>query len=134
MKTKSELRQHKLFVEAHIVKAVLRVSLPAIVIAFMAGLYVFADQVMMVNLIPRFRSSASLYSNDLWNQFQEVIANNLDIHITNYDTATIIRTAVAYSAPIPLVINAAALLIGNGASINFNRYNGQGNLGKAESA
>ncbi|GHU48064.1 hypothetical protein FACS1894218_3960 [Bacilli bacterium] len=65
MKTKSELRQHKLFVEDHIVKAVLRVSLPAIVIALMAGLYIFADQVMMVNLIPRFRSSESLYRTGL---------------------------------------------------------------------
>jgi Na+-driven multidrug efflux pump len=45
---------------------------------------------------------------------------------------SIIRTAVAYSAPITVFINAAALLLGNGTAINYSKYNGAKNLPMAE--
>jgi Na+-driven multidrug efflux pump len=46
--------------------------------------------------------------------------------------AAIIRTAVAYSAPVTVLINAAALLLGNGTAINYSRYNGAKNLPMAQ--
>jgi Na+-driven multidrug efflux pump len=50
----------------------------------------------------------------------------------NGSIASIIRTAVAYSAPITVFINAAALLLGNGTAINYSKYNGAKNLPMAE--
>jgi Na+-driven multidrug efflux pump len=45
-----------------------------------------------------------------------------------------VRAAVAYSAPVLVIVNAAALLIGNGASINYTRYNGQKQYSEAKRA
>jgi Na+-driven multidrug efflux pump len=50
----------------------------------------------------------------------------------NEAIASIIRTAVAYSAPITVFINAAALLLGNGTAINYSKYNGAKNLTMAQ--
>jgi Na+-driven multidrug efflux pump len=46
--------------------------------------------------------------------------------------ASLIRTSVAYSAPITVLINAAALLLGNGTAINYSKYSGAKNLPMAE--
>jgi Na+-driven multidrug efflux pump len=46
--------------------------------------------------------------------------------------STILRTSVAYSAPITVLINAAALLLGNGTAINYSKYSGAKNLPLAE--
>lgn len=104
----------------------------------MSGLYAFADQLLMVNLIPKLSSSQHMFAADqnAYNYFKEHydgwIANN--IHVSWCDPATVVRAAVAYSAPILVIVNAAALLIGNGVSINYTRYNGQKRYDEARRA
>lgn len=60
--------------------------------------------------------------------------NNLLMHFANEKDAiaSILRTSVAYSAPVTVLINAAALLMGNGTAINYSKYSGAKNLPMAE--
>ena len=47
-----EDRAKQMYANAPVFKALLYVALPGILIAFMQGMFIFADQIMMVNLIP----------------------------------------------------------------------------------
>jgi hypothetical protein len=61
VKNQSQLRQKHLFLDSNIIKAVLIVSLPALAIAMMSGLYAFVDQILMVKLIPELSSSQHMF-------------------------------------------------------------------------
>jgi hypothetical protein len=58
---KSQLRQKRLFHDYPILKSVLIVSIPAMVMGFMAGLYAFGDQLLMIKLIPLFLQPADIF-------------------------------------------------------------------------
>jgi Na+-driven multidrug efflux pump len=113
------------------------VSIPALILGFMAGLFAFCDQLMMVKLIPNFLQTNQVFSN--YEGYHSIYTSpNLPEDVkkimmdANGAIPSIIRTAVAYSAPITVFINAAALLLGNGTAINYSKYNGAKNLLMAE--
>jgi Na+-driven multidrug efflux pump len=112
------------------------VSIPALILGFMAGLFTFCDQLMMVKFIPTFlKPEIMLKSYDQYHNIYEqaTTAQKAELMDPNSDlVASLIRTGVAYSAPITIFINAAALLLGNGTAINYSKYNGTKNLQMAE--
>lgn len=125
MLSKSELRQKKLFLDSPILKTILIVALPSVVVALMSSLYAFIDQIMMVKLIPAVMSNNQLYGNQ-YEQFLSIQELHPDL-ITKFNVTDVVRTAIAYSAPITVFINAASLLIANGTAINYSRSSGSTN-------
>ncbi|MDE7434142.1 MAG: hypothetical protein K2M43_03440 [Mycoplasmoidaceae bacterium] len=132
MLSKSELRQKKLFLNTPILKTILIVALPSIVVALMSSLYAFIDQIMMVNLIPTVITNKSMFGND-YQQFVNLVNKlrtdkTINASFLNVITVTsVVRTAIAYSAPITVFINAASLLIANGTAVNFSKSSGSTN-------
>ncbi len=127
MSSKSEARQKKLFLDTPILKTILIVALPSIVVALMSSLYAFIDQLMMVKFIPDVLSNQQMFGND-YNTFALLLEKykNIDF-IKEMNVTSVVRTAIAYSAPITVVINAASLLIANGTAVNFSRSSGSTN-------
>ena len=106
--------------------------------ALMAALYMFCDQIMMANLIPQYSPFESLINSKIANfnylNYQEIVKllNNNGLNITEYSSQSIVRNAVANSAPITVVINATTLLIANGTSVSFSKMNGKKDVIGAE--
>lgn len=99
----------------------------------MTGLFIFADQLMMVKFIPAHFTPEKLWGNDLLTQYNK-IRLNIDFASADLlapDISELVRTSVAYCAPVTIIINATALLVGNGTAVNYNRYNGQKNFAMA---
>lgn len=120
-------RQKRLFYDKNIWLSVLIVSIPSLILAFMAGAYAFSDQILMVKLIP---GIWHIDSSD----YAKVLVKHPDLNLldpTN-EVSDIIRTCVSYSAPVTVFINAMALLMGNGTAINYSKYNGSKNIQMAE--
>ena len=98
--SKTQLRQKKLFLDTPVVKAVLWISLPSMMMALMAALYMFCDQIMMANLIPQYSPFESLINSKIanfnyWN-YQEIVKllNKNGLNITEYSSQSIVRNAV----------------------------------------
>ena len=132
---KTQERQKKLFINSPIIKSVLIISLPSMIIALMTSLYIFSDQIIMANLIPNFKPFENMIGPD-YQQFLEYIsklnATGIGLNLTEYNSQLIVRNAVANSAPITVLINAATLLIANGTSVNFSKMNGRLNTKGAQ--
>ncbi len=122
MLSKSEARQKKLFLDTPILKTILVVALPSIVVALMSSLYAFIDQLMMVKFIPSVLTNNEMFGHDYLTYINARIGN--ENFISLIDVTSVVRTAIAYSAPITVVINAASLLIANGTAVNFSRSSG----------
>ena len=132
---KTQKRQKKLFINSPIIKSVLIISLPSMVIALMTSLYTFSDQIIMANLIPNFKPFESLVGPDYQKFFEYVKKLNstgIGLNLTLYNSQLIVRNAVANSAPITVLINAATLLVANGTSTNFSKMNGKLNTKGAQ--
>ena len=125
MLTKSEARQKKLFLDTPILKTILIVALPSIVVALMSSLYAFIDQLMMVKFIPSVLTNNEMFGGDYATYINARNGNEGSISLI--DVTSVVRTAIAYSAPITVVINAASLLIANGTAVNFSRSSGSTN-------
>ncbi len=125
MLSKSELRQKKLFLDSPILKTILVVALPSIVVALMSSLYAFVDQLMMVKFIPDVLSNDQMFGPNysVYSQVQQAYSEQISL----INVTSVVRTAIAYSAPITVVINAASLLIANGTAVNFSRSSGSTN-------
>ncbi len=124
---KTQKRQKKLFIETSIIKAVLIISLPSMIISLMSCLYTFSDQIMMAKLIPLYKPFETLIGNETYSKFQDLVStlNGQGIDITNYSSQLIVRSAVANTAPVTVIINATTLLVANGTSVAFSRMNGK---------
>lgn len=124
-------RQKRLFYDKNIWLSVLIVSIPSLILAFMAGAYAFGDQILMVKLIPNiWHIDNSKYQN-LYSNLTDPSLKNILLDPKN-EVSDIIRTCVGYSAPVTVFINAMALLMGNGTAINYSKYNGAKNISMAE--
>lgn len=117
-------RQRRLFHDKNIWSSILIVSIPSLVLAFMAGAYAFCDQILMIKLIPGIWSVDNQAYTTIYEQYKNIV-QLLD---PTHEVSDIIRTCVSYSAPVTVFINAMALLMGNGTAINYSKYNGARNV------
>ncbi|MBO6021437.1 hypothetical protein J6P59_03350 [bacterium] len=67
-----EDKAKQMYANAPVFVALMYVALPGILISFMQGMFIFADQIMMVNLIP---SAKSPSLHDLFGQTSDNIQN-----------------------------------------------------------
>lgn len=127
---KTQSRLDKLFLHTPIIKAVIIISIPSMLMAFMSALYTFSDQLMMAKIIPIFQPLEHLSAFTHGFSYHDYIfkvkeLNAQGLNITLYSSNLVVRTAVANIAPITIFLTASTLLIGNGTSINFSRANGK---------
>jgi len=143
--TKKATKAEILFRHTPVWKALLKVGIPSVVIAFMNGLYTFIDQIMQVNIIP----SDGVHTNDnvfgqynggsLYDQAASLIhqlqtspdtaaaASTLQI----YNVTDIVRMANALVAPLLMVIIAISLLFGMGTAVHYSLAIGRKESNKA---
>ncbi len=143
--TKKATKAEILFRHTPVWKALLKVGIPSVIIAFMNGLYTFIDQIMQVNIIPSDGvhtnenvfgqyNGGSLYDQAaaLINQLKEspgtaTAAASLQI----YDVTDIVRMANALVAPLLMVIIAISLLFGMGTAVHYSLAIGRKESNKA---
>ncbi len=132
------LKAHKLYAETPLFKAVLLVAIPGLLISFMSGIYVFADQLLLSLLVPQdpihdmAKTIYPCYGIDV----EEIkkILEKLTGAGYNYsfaDTATIVKSAVAITLPIMMVINAVPNIAAIGAGSMYGQCIAKDNKPKA---
>ncbi len=131
------LKAHKLYAETPLFKAVLLVAIPGLLISLMSGIYVFADQLLLSILVPAdpMHNFKSIYGDiatqakieNLLEQLNELPGNNYFLA----DTSTIVKSAVAITLPIMVVINAVPNIAAIGASSMYGQCIAKDNKPKA---
>lgn len=122
----------KLFEQTSIFKSLFKIVFLAIVVSLASGIYVFADQILMVKLLP---INPHYNSQDVFGENYKAIEiikdKGLDQYI-NTDVASVIRTAISLSSPLTVVCTAITLLLGLGISINYSKMLGKKDYQKAK--
>ncbi len=141
------LKAHKLYAQTPLFRAVLLVAIPGLLISLMSGIYVFADQLLLSILVPQDPMHdvnhiyASLgYGAEAENKIKELI-DTLNEAIKNKTgepgtysfatTATIVKSAVAITLPIMMVINAVPNIAAIGAGSMYGQCIAKDNKPKA---
>lgn len=117
----------KLFENTSVFKSLLKIVFLAIVVSLATGIYVFADQILMVRVLPEnktYFSPEKIYGVDLYNKIIMVLKENPSLKI-NTDISSVIRTAVSLSSPLTLICTAITLMLGLGISINYSKMMGK---------
>ncbi len=137
-----EDKAKQMYANAPVFKALMYVALPGILISFMQGLFIFADQIMMVNLIPRAGSPSlhDLFGNNAHNMVNFLNAWNFyfqsdnKVQITSFSIDSLVRFTVSLITPGLYVLNAITILIGMGTAVNFSKAIGARDKEKAYDA
>lgn len=113
------LRSHKLFAETPIFKAILKVAIPGLLMSFMSGIYIFADQLMLSILIPidGVHDAQSIYGMS-WDETERIINLFFD-DTTSFSPTGIVKSALSISAPVTMLLNAIPFLAGVGAGTMY---------------
>ncbi|MDE5553519.1 MAG: polysaccharide biosynthesis C-terminal domain-containing protein [Malacoplasma sp.] len=122
----------KLFEQTSIFKSLFKIVFLAIVVSLASGIYVFADQILMVKLLP---INTHYNVQDVFGENYkaiEVIKNKGLDHYINTDVASVVRTAISLSSPLTIVCTAITLLLGLGISINYSKMLGKKDYQKAK--
>lgn len=117
----------KLFENTSVFKSLLKIVFLAIVVSLATGIYVFADQILMVRVLPEnktYFSPEKIYGVDLYNKIIMVLKENPSLKI-NTDISSVIRTVVSLSSPLTLICTAITLMLGLGISINYSKMMGK---------
>lgn len=124
-----EDRAKQMYANAPVFKALLYVALPGILIAFMQGMFIFADQIMMVNLIP---TAGTPNLTGLFGDYTTNIKNFIDCwnfvyradyasQISTFSIDALIRLTVSLITPGLYILNAVTILVGMGTAVNFSK-------------
>ena len=126
-----EDKAKQMYANAPVFVALMYVALPGILISFMQGMFIFADQIMMVNLIP---SAKSPSLHDLFGQTSDNIqnftnawnyyfrgGNSYKDQISAFSIDSLVRFTVSLITPGLYILNAITILIGMGTAVNFSK-------------
>lgn len=139
------LKAHKLYAQTPLFKAVLLVAIPGLLISLMSGIYVFADQLLLSILVPKdpnhdFINKILASSANQWEglpagtnlkDYLVGILAKADSTYTIADTAQIVKSAVAITLPIMMVINAVPNIAAIGAGSMYGQCIAKNNKEKA---
>lgn len=125
----------QMYANAPVFKALMYVALPGILISFMQGMFIFADQIMMVNLIPAAESPnmntlfGDSFANaknfiNAWNYFYK---DSASLQISTFSIDSLVRFTVSLITPGLYILNAITILIGMGTAVNFSKAIGAKN-------
>ena len=125
------LKAHKLYAQTPLFKAVLLVAIPGLLISFMSGIYVFADQLLLSLLVPK----DDVHNMDKIYLAQGISQANLDWikhNVQNFaDTKQMVKSSIAITLPIMVVINAAPNIAAIGAGSMYGQCIAKDNKPKA---
>lgn len=113
----------KLFEQTSIFKSLLKVVFLAVVVSFVSGMYIFADQVLMTKILPLNQD----FVNDTLQKINWTsIQGSTDPLVKDFQTPTavvtsIVRVANSSLSPITLICTALSLLIGMGTGIPYSK-------------
>lgn len=133
------LKAHKLYAQTPLFRAVLLVAIPGLLISFMSGIYVFADQLLLSILVPKditWDMTQTIYPSehvDVNLIINEILPklNAAGLEYSFADTATIVKSAVAITLPIMMVINAVPNIAAIGAGNMYGQCIAKDNKPKA---
>lgn len=125
------LKAHKLYAQTPLFKAVLLVAIPGLLISFMSGIYVFADQLLLSLLVPE----DPIHNMDKIYLAQGISQANLDWIKDNFqnfaDTKQMVKSSIAITLPIMMVINAVPNIAAIGAGSMYGQCIAKDNKPKA---
>lgn len=129
------LKAHKLYAQTPLFKAVLLVAIPGLLISFMSGIYVFADQLLLSLLVPK----DDVHNMDKIYLAQGISQANLDWikdwikdNFQNFaDTKQMVKSSIAITLPIMMVINAVPNIAAIGAGSMYGQCIAKDNKPKA---
>ncbi len=129
------LKAHKLYAQTPLFKAVLLVAIPGLLISFMSGIYVFADQLLLSLLVPE----DPIHNMDKIYLAQGISQANLDWikdwikdNFQNFaDTKQMVKSSIAITLPIMMVINAVPNIAAIGAGSMYGQCIAKDNKPKA---
>ncbi len=125
------LKAHKLYAQTPLFKAVLLVAIPGLLISFMSGIYVFADQLLLSLLVPEdpFHNMDKIY---LAQGISETNLNWIKENVQNFaDTKQMVKSSIAITLPIMMVINAVPNIAAIGAGSMYGQCIAKDNKPKA---
>ena len=126
-----EDKAKQMYANAPVFTALMYVALPGILISFMQGMFIFADQIMMVNLIPTAKTPSlhGLFGEvsdniqnftNAWNYFFKG-SNAYKDQISAFSIDSLVRFTVSLITPGLYILNAITILIGMGTAVNFSK-------------
>lgn len=125
------LKAHKLYAQTPLFKAVLFVAIPGLLISFMSGIYVFADQLLLSLFVPE----DPVHNMDKIYLAQGISQTNLDWikhNVQNFaDTKQMVKSSIAITLPIMMVINAVPNIAAIGAGSMYGQCIAKDNKPKA---
>lgn len=126
----------KLFEETSVFKSLLKIVFMAIIVSLATGIYVFADQILIVQVLPtnHFFSQENIFSNNEFNflEIQNLINTKPLLFKPSLDVSSLIRTSISLSSPLLMVCTAISLMLGLGTSITFSKELGKKNFEKVK--
>lgn len=121
----TELSANKLFSKEKIWKLNLKVVFPSLLISLLFGIFIFADQIIMQQLIPK---DGINYSDLIYSKFAQEDAENIKIIIYQQKDVTVFQlnrdliiSAVSTVGVSNLIILAMGLFINTGSSVLYSR-------------
>lgn len=93
-------------------KIIYKLIIPSILVALPAGIFVFVDQILMVNLIPK---NHYFFSDRLFGISSEKIDEFKSLSLKFYTASDVVKSAVALSLPLTLLFDILPFLISIGA-------------------
>ena len=116
--------------------SLLKMSIPGILIVFLQSIFLFANQLMTVDLIPidHVHSNLEIWGND-YQQTVEAIKNYNLLHpkdpLPIYTLHDIVKSANSFAAPLTSVVTASVMWSSQGSSSLYGRALGKKDFGKA---
>ncbi len=109
-------------------KTILLVSIPTIFISLMTALFIFCDQLMVINLVPIYNTNYDLFGKDLYASYNAILVLHWDLGLSTINVESVVRSAISYTSVVTTIITATALLIANGTNILFTRQSAKKQL------
>lgn len=127
-------KAYDLYVNKPLLKALLIIIIPSLLMTLMTGIYYFANQIIIVKLLPIAHGNAQQnfnywFGNNInYLQIKDLCKQNgLDF----YDVSDIVKSAISISSPIATIIGTSPFFIAGGATVLFTQSLGNNNQNKA---
>ncbi len=113
-------------------KLIYRTAIPGLLISLMLGVYIFADQLMMVKFIPMdgVHTFSNIFSAS-HNEIERIVNTYSDHNIKMFEVPDIVRTMLTSTVSLVVLIEAIPALIAVGGSILFVKNLGKHHISKS---
>lgn len=126
-------KAHDLYANKPLFKALIIIIFPTLLIALMTGIYYFANQIIIVKLLPIAHGNKQQNFNYWFHMDYEAIKNLVNNNgFDFYDVSDVVRGAISISSPVATIIGTSPFFIAGGASVLFTQSLGNNDQNKAQ--